>query len=43
LRIRVDGQLHDAGKIAAPFEEFHIQLWNWQPSSRWRVRDFTVR
>jgi hypothetical protein len=43
LRVRVDGQEYDAGKVPAPPEEFHLQLWNWQPSSRWRVKNVTGR
>jgi hypothetical protein len=43
FQVRVDGQLYEAEKIGVPFEEFHLQLWNWQPSSRWRVKELSVR
>lgn len=43
LRVRMDGKEYDAGKVPGPPEEFQIQLWNWQPDSRWRVRNVTVR
>jgi hypothetical protein len=43
LRVRIDGQEHAAGKVPGPPEELQIQLWNWEPSARWRVRNLTVR
>lgn len=29
--------------VKPEYDEVLIQLWNWQPSSRWSVRDFSIR
>jgi hypothetical protein len=43
LRVWVDGQEYKGGKAPSLPAEYYLQIWNWQPSSRWRVRNFNVR
>lgn len=42
LRITVDGQGYSSGGAVVPYDAFYIYLLSWQPTNRWRVRDFSV-
>ncbi len=41
-RIQLDDQQYEVNDARLPSERFYIQLYGWQPTDRWHVRNFQV-
>jgi len=39
-RIAINDHTYETRDAPVPYDEVMIELWNWQPSTRWRVRNF---
>jgi hypothetical protein len=42
IRVVVDGRAYDLKGVKIPYNRFHIWLDGWQPTNRWRVRNFVI-
>lgn len=41
-RVTINDKAYKAIKVGVPYEKVLIELWNWQPSTRWQVREFRI-
>ena len=42
IRAVIDGRAYDLKGVKIPYKRFHIWLDGWQPTDRWRVRNFVI-